>query len=113
MKVIEQLILPRVDQEQGVDYGAPARVLVKRGGQMLTWQPGGSFWNGLTGTGYDPASLQVRGESRVGSRIHEGGRLSRKLLAQRAPEIDAVFGRGVAEKIDPKRTLILDAPDEV
>ena len=110
MEYLPQQLAPRYDIKEGVDYSADGRILAIKGELMLVWQPGSSAWNGMHGTSYHPASLMVRGipGQRVGTTLHEGGRLSRKLIHKCEAAIDKHFGPGTAALIDLRRTLVLD-----
>jgi hypothetical protein len=109
MDYTAQKTLPALDTENGVDYGKPAKVLVEKGRYKLVWQPGGSYWSGMYSTRYSPATMQIRGIQgrRTGLEIHEGGRLSRKLIAELGGVIDDHFGANTAALIDVKATLVL------
>ena len=107
----EQAVSPRNDDINGVDYGRDGKVLAVRGHLSLVWQPGGCYWSGMNGTLYAPTTLSIRGipGQRIGSTLHEGGRLSKALIALNSTAINRIFGEGCAQSISTKKTLILDS----
>lgn len=109
-------IAPRL--EDGTDYGAAGKVLVRVGDRRLVWRPGRVYYSGMLNPhAYAPASLNVLWP-REGGRMHshstlifEGGRLSRKRLREHIDVIRKALKLGVndlyPEDIDLKRTLVL------
>lgn len=72
-------IAPRV--ENGVDFGRPGRVLVRRGPEMIRWTPGGMYWSGLLGRAYAQGRISyVRDDSpshRNSETYHSGPTIAR------------------------------------
>lgn len=103
----------------GVDFGSSGKVLVRKGDIALVWFSGYSVMScGVKGFGRDyvPARLVIQGTarnnfSRVSKTLHEGGRLSSKILDRFKSDIDLVFGEGTTDRINLKTTLVLHDPD--
>jgi hypothetical protein len=110
MQLVSQLIAPRVSVSRGVDHGTIGKILVKKESIELVWRGGSTYWSGMNGNRYSQASLQIIGigNDRVGRELHEGGRLSARVIRECAKKIDAIFGNGTAEHIDIKKTLVLE-----
>ncbi len=108
-KKIKQLIDPRIDVKRGVDHSREGKILVQKGKLKLVWRGGSTYWSGMLGNRYSLSSLSVTGigNDRVGKELHEGGRLSSRVIMLCAEEIDRIFGKGTAKNIDIKQTLIL------
>lgn len=108
--LVKQLIDPRIDIERGVDHSREGKILVQKGKLKLVWRGGGTYWSGMQGNRYNPSSLSVTGigNDRVGKILHEAGRLSSRVIASCAEEIDRIFGAGTAKHIDLKKTLVLE-----
>jgi hypothetical protein len=113
MNYIGLTIRPR--HEDGVDWSAERIVLVTDGQRELWWRKTGKRWGDqLHPSIHMPGSLMLvfvnknnGRDSRV-RRLHEGGRLSKRLLLQHREAIDQFFGQdGVAAAVDPRRTLVL------
>lgn len=111
----------------GVDFSADATALViGRGGLCrLVWSKPSKFNHapgarGMGNISYVPVSLEIREFGREAGRVtykgskmlFEGGRLSRERLLSVKDQIDAIFGAGTTEMIDPLKTL-LKGEDEV
>lgn len=109
MRRVKQETTPRV--LGGVDYGAPGKVLVRApNGDDLVWRRGHADWDGVGRRAYRSACLQLRSAASRhagGVWLHEGGRLSKALLARYAEKIDVAFGAGTAAKVDVHATLVL------
>lgn len=107
--LVEQVTRGR--KSPGVDWQCSIVVLARYGPKELWWE-GSKRWR----SEYFPAELILvdDGERRWSSctyghkTLHEGGRLSAKLLAAHAATIDEFFGCPVAEKLDPKKTLLIE-----
>jgi len=106
----------------GIDYGADAHVLLVQGLFRLVWANATKTLMGIRGGGHitRPCTLELRefqldGEHllpRGSETLLTGGRLSRARLLSIADKIDAVFGEGVAARLDHRQTTILGT-DEV
>jgi len=113
----DRIVQPRLTGGPGgIDHGAPGHVLaeLRRGNRVhrrLVWIGGSSASEGVRGFGrrYHPASLSLSGEHGYAAAYPDlrGGRLTRARLAGQRAVIDAEFGQGVTDLIDPRRTLIL------
>lgn len=114
----EQIIDTRIDMYMlGVDTGSDAKVLVASGLLRLVWSKAHSRAYGMRGMGSvaEPGCLEARRFELKDGRLNwrgstdllSGGRPSRKNLMSAAEAINALFGPGVAERIDPKKTLVL------
>lgn len=110
-----QLVAPRHAVKQGVDHGRDGKILARGPkvleGRWLVWRPGGTYWSGLSGNRYAPAQLVIQRldyqYDRMPTVIHEGGRLSRKLILLHQEAIDKEFGAGAAVRIDVRHTLVV------
>jgi hypothetical protein len=110
-KQVERIVRPRMTP--GVDFGADRVVLVRDGDKELWWRLSHKTWMGLIfGYQHTGATLELVSDAYLGypnlKELHEGGRLSRKLLTQYADKINKFFGCQVAQAIDPKKTLVAD-----
>ena len=123
MSINKQLIDTRIAFSRcGVDYGSDARVLLAKGLFRLVWAKATKTLIGIRGCGHtsSPCTLELREFRRDGERLVpcgsetllSGGRLSRARLLSLSDKIDAVFGKGVTEQLDHRRTTIL-GDDEV
>lgn len=111
MRLIPRITSPRMDWDNGVNFGKEGVVLVIKGNLRLVWQPGSSYWSGLSGNQYSPSGMSLRGLPgyRDGLDIYrKGGRLSKALVVSLAEAIDKHFGEGVAAAINPKMTLMIE-----
>lgn len=97
----------------GVDWGKTKVLARNAAGVMLVWISGGSVWNGLSAsTNYCASELRILRTERLNGRImglilHEGGRLSKRLIAAHTERIDAELGAGAALRITLKGTVSL------
>lgn len=95
----------------GVDWGRNKVLARNATGTMLVWLSGGSVWNGMHGTQYVPTRLillrECGGAARMGKTLHEGGRLSRRLLSSCRSGIEAVMGAGSVDRITLQSTVVL------
>lgn len=104
----------------GVDFGSSGKVLVRKGDVALVWFSGYSIMScGVKGFGRDyvPARLVIQGTarnnfSRVSQTLHEGGRLSSKILDRVKKDIDLFFGEGTTDRISLRTTIVLPSKDE-
>jgi hypothetical protein len=104
--------ITRPAKSSGVAWGSPIVVLARMGPKELWWE-GGQQWQG----DYFPRELYLvtDGDLRwrkaeletVSRRLVEGGRLSRALFAAHAEAIDAFFVPGTAERLHPRKTVII------
>ncbi len=109
----ERIHLPRVDS--CCEWGTPRILLCRQGAKSLFWRPGYTDWSSVGQTRYYPGGLYLQDRAsrdpnsilRMGRGIHRGGRLSRKLFAAHAQEIDAFFGYVVTPLLDPKYTIVI------
>ncbi len=101
-------IAPR--HEHGVDYGRDGTVLARFGDLRLVWRGGGKYWSGLQGNRYAPAALVVLEGRTTKHRIHEGGRLSKKLIAQMHVwnKLEKAFGFHIAGHIAIGSTVVYE-----
>lgn len=101
----------RPRREPGHDWGSERIVLVRLGHRELWWWRSHKSWMDIL-RGYEHTEAQLvlaehcNGSSVTYRRIHEGGRMSKRLFMEHAREIDAHFGQEVAPFIDQKLTLI-------
>lgn len=106
--LVNRITRPR--RERGRDWGSERFILARMGVEELLWWTSRSEWTGrLGGCRPAPACLIVvdaLGSWRV---LHEGGRLSKRMLSEHAGAINEFFGCEVADKLDPKKTLIIEA----
>jgi hypothetical protein len=90
--------LPRLD-EKGVAWGGERTLIARAGTVELFWVPGCTWWDGV-GKHYGESALVVRdlsGQSRVGTTLLSGARLTPRRLATLAPKLESYFGAvGVA-----------------
>ncbi len=103
-----------IDQERtstaidGVAYGRNIRILARVGNKLLIWVPGQSVW---AGTGqpwiYAPSGLYVHYQTRGGTKIGGGGRLTVTRLGLFARQIDDRFGDGFWRLLDPNKTVVV------
>jgi len=129
-------LVVRPQAEFGIDWSRPRTVLARRGTLELWWQGPGSVWSGVgIPHEYVPTELitydvklkawpdppsdsrstgtprRAAASERASNALHEGGRLSRRLLVEHAVAIDTFFGvAGVEPLIDlnkDRRTLVL------
>lgn len=107
----EQIILGRYDG--GSDWGSRRRVIARSATHLLCIWPG-SFYSDNGGRHYKPAMLTLAAKDRwnrtrwaVGSTLVEGGRITNASLRANGARIDAVFGEGVADRLDVRKTLEL------
>lgn len=113
IKVVQRIILPRRDG--GSDWGTERFLLARRGKIELFWWKAHKAWQDrLIGYQPEPASLSLQLPQAgvnftycITSTLHEGGRLSRKLLLQYADKINEAFGVKIADKLDPQKTLLI------
>ena len=108
--------LPRHDR--GIDWGAPRRLIARRGAAVLLFVVQGA-WHaacGVRGFGrvYHPAVLVLyrdrheRMPGHASDRLAKG-RISRGTLLAAAGAIDDAFGiPGLAARLDPARTAIVE-----
>ena len=114
----------RKRQEGGSDWGVERFVLARQflNGKLkeLVWWRSHKSWSGrMEGYQHTPANLimvsyngraampgWLMGSDCACKTLHEGGRLSRGLIAQHRDAIDAFFGEPVADQIEIKRTLL-------
>lgn len=106
-QLVDRIVLPSC--EHGVDWGAKRLLLARIGTKALTWTKGHTSWCGRGETAYYPAELNLIDLARTldYTTLHEGGRLSHRLIAQYAEKIDAFFGCPVAKRINHRFTLIV------
>lgn len=111
-ELVDQIVRPR--SERGVDYGNERLVLIRRGDKELTWEKGSKFFAGRGMQDYAPASLVYRNYAERdatihGTDIHEGGRLSRKLLKQYDKRIKNLFDlqRNFSDIYVPGTTMVI------
>ncbi|CRN65959.1 hypothetical protein SAMN05216576_107247 [Ectopseudomonas chengduensis] len=95
----------------GADWGKNKVLARTTAGMMLVWLSGGSVWSGMNGTQYTPARLillqECGGSGRMGKTLHEGGRLSRRLLGLYQAEIEGAMGVGAVGQITLRSTVTL------
>lgn len=105
----------------GVDWGAEAWILVRTDeerGPRLLWQKGHQGWASLVDTKhYYEATLEFEPRALVvcgGEKLHEGGRLSERLLRKLSPEIARRFNvdpgflrERLVEAYKKRETLVL------
>lgn len=93
----------------GIYFGPRSLVLLRRDDKWLIWTPGHSTWSG-TGQPwtYAAASLSISDPRRHGGyrTICRGGRL-KQVLRGHAEAIDAEFGEGISQLIEPDKTLVI------
>ena len=120
--IVDQIVRPKV--EGGCEWGNFRKVLVRlvRGGKPvkeLWWMPGFTGWAGRGCTDYYHSQLMTDAEDGSGrplgganselKTLHEGGRLSVKLIAKYAKQIDAFFGDSVSGLIrNTRKTMIIE-----
>lgn len=109
----------------GVLWGARPRVLARRGRRELWWIPGHTGYAGrFRGNEYHPGDLRVillpdpkasrdnvddRKYEGLGHKLHDGGRLSKKLLAHLTAQIDEHMQvQGLADRLDPQKTVVVE-----
>lgn len=110
---VDRIILGRY--ERGVDHESRRAVLARDAqGHELLWQFAGKGWvNLLHGYQPFPARLVLRDTTNqplgwaAERALHEGGRLSRRLLATHEKAIDEFFGIAVVARLLPGKTLLL------
>lgn len=110
VRVVEQIILPRRPSFY-LDLGADRKVLVQKGDETLEWRPGYSVTEDMmSGQVYQPAALVLRKPEKdpLGIDLHEGGRLSKKMLSQYRAAIVEEFGEKAFDAIDTRKTVIVD-----
>lgn len=114
---VEQVVRPR--RGNYVDYGAPRRVLVRKGRRELHWVGGSTFTAGIGLRDYSPSQLIFRpdGERLDGVELHSGGRLSRALLERHAEELRRLFEEptgspSIAQAWRPGTTLVITEAEE-
>ena len=113
MKKLPLLVLPRKTRTQ--DWGAEQILLAQQNTKQLVWLYARKEWQGrCKGYTHQPAELQLREPDQLCERVqrshclHEGGRLSLRLLQSYAKTIDAFFGCEVTKHLSTKHTLILE-----
>jgi len=117
VKYVEQEVAPIL--EDGTDYGADGKVLVRVGRVRLVWRKGRHYYSGvLNPNAYAAADLcvipdpeGVHWAKRSGKEVFCGGRLSLRRLRIHIGKIRELLGLSVSEldadQIDMKRTLVI------
>jgi hypothetical protein len=112
--------IKRPRRVHGIDFGAERFVLARLTGRdgfvikELCWRYAHHGWhNRVTGTVGYPPQLELYDYTldRNGLRsqkLHEGGRLSKTLLAQYANKIDTFFGCAVSKYLHPRKTIVVN-----
>lgn len=105
-----QQVFPKV--HRGCDFGINGKVLVVKGNKKLVLFPGHSYYYNIhMGTTYVPVHVTFfdGGAPPTGKTVLEGGRMSKKRFLEISDKLDTLFeSEGVAEKIDTKKTLVLE-----
>lgn len=108
--VVDRIVRPR--RENGSDWDSQRIVLCKYGTKELWWWTSRKSWQDrLVGYQYEPGELVTADVSRAHlfNTVHNGGRLSKKLLETYAAKIDEFFGvPGLTNKLSPKTTLVVE-----
>lgn len=108
-----QDVLGRHAPRLGIDHGVEGKVLIKdlRNGFMLVWRRGHTAWSGVGSTAYNPTYLEFYGKEELrtglGRELHQGGRLSARLIAGLESKINEVFGYSVAHLYLPNHTVFI------
>jgi hypothetical protein len=95
-KEIGLRIAPRIDA--GCDYGIDGEILLEHNDVRLVWRNGSKQWNGRGNPQkYYPTELQLFDYSKIGDwpkhmTLHEGGRLTKKIIEEHADRIKKAFG---------------------
>ena len=104
----------------GCDFKCDARVLVVRHGERLVWaRPccgnGGARSPRLHTLEIRAFRFEADGRPafQCGIQVCAGGWLSKERLMLHRPTIDAHFGDGVAESLDPRTTVLVGGDDPV
>ena len=118
-QIVDQIIRPKV--EGGCEWINKRKVIVRlvRGSEPvkeLWWCLGATGWAGRGCRDYYNATLTTAakgqytlgGASSITKEIAEGGKLSRRRIAELADKIDAFFGVPVSGMIEIQRTLIVE-----
>lgn len=117
-RVVGPFVHPR--EWGGMLFAADMRLLAVTLRGALVWVYAGSMWGGaLSGTVPVPGELlylpfkegtQVP-TSNAHTRLHEGGRLSKELLATYQEQIDEWLGKGRAQLVDSRKCVLFDGVD--
>lgn len=104
----------------GCDFKCDARVLVVRNGERLVWARPCCGRDGRPSSrlhSLEVRSFRFEAESRpvfhCTVQISAGGWLSKERLLLHRPTIDALFGEGVSDSLDPRTTTIVGGADPV
>lgn len=106
---VEQIRRGPTDPFVGIDWGADRLVLVLLGSKELWWRKPGTCWAGIgMPRSYVPGALMMYDRSDPhgrGQRLHQGGRLSRKLIVNYLKHIAKFF------EFDDELTVLRIKPD--
>jgi hypothetical protein len=85
IEVVPLIVRPRHDR--GVDWGAVRKVVARSGQSEIWWVPGSTCRIGIGFNEYFPAELKLvvdveKGNNMDYKTLHEGGKLSRRLLEE-------------------------------
>lgn len=112
IEVVPLIVRPRHDR--GVDWGQDRKVVARNGIAEILWVPGNTCRIGIGFTEYFPAELQFVPDvekSMDYKSLHEGGRLSRRLLESCG--VDSLMAAGLSDTPNvtrhwkPRHTVVI------
>jgi hypothetical protein len=117
IQVVPLITRPRHDR--GVDWGKDRKIVARNGNTEIVWLPGHTCRIGIGLNEYFPAELQfVADTTKIMEfkSLHEGGKLSRKLLEQCG--VDKLMAAGLSDSPDvvghwkPNHTVVINIAAE-
>lgn len=87
--------IEKVIYTEGTDFGAPGRVILRKGEARVVWRSGSTGWSGIGMRDYYKAVLQIENLMDHGHRrtvqLSEGGRLSQVVWEGARKRISELF----------------------